>query len=574
MPHRFPRATLLAGIVVLVLAGGGVAIPDSDDGDPIRLAKQEDQERGGFTTSPRCARCHSNADRANAMRDASNRDVAPFDLWQGTMMANSARDPLWRAFVSAEVASTPSRAEAIQRKCLGCHAPMLERGSADDAPPPTLEALYAEDAPAQVGLDGVSCTVCHQITPEGLGEPESFGGQFTIGDDARIYGPHARPFPMPMRHHTGYTPVEGRHVLRSSLCASCHTLFTHGFAEDGTPGEAEFPEQTPYLEWRNSAFDQEREAPGEDAASCQDCHAPTDDVDGLPIETRIARNPGGRDFGRVEQRRPFGRHIFVGGNTLVPAILRDHRDELRPQASDAALDATIARTKEQLRERTATLAIAETSREGEALRVRLRIENRAGHKLPTGIPVRRVWLRVRVRDAGGETIFASGEHDAAGRILGADGTPTPSELAGGPIEPHRDRIGSPDEVVRWESIMADAEGRPTFLLMRATGWIKDDRLLPRGWSADHPDAAATAPVGTDGDPTFGPGGDEVLIEVGTGASKGPLTVEATLLYQTLSARWAAELFTHDTREIRAFRRYWEESDRTPTVIDEVSTTVP
>lgn len=61
---------------------------------------------------------------AGAMRDDKNRNVAPFDLWSGSMMANSAVDPYWKAVVSAEVAATPSQKPHIEEVCSCCHAPM------------------------------------------------------------------------------------------------------------------------------------------------------------------------------------------------------------------------------------------------------------------------------------------------------------------------------------------------------------------------------------------------------------------------------------------------------------------
>jgi hypothetical protein len=240
-------------------------------------------------------------------------------------------------------------------------------------------------------------------------------------------------------------------------------------------------------------------------------------------------------------------------------------DPLFHLSSEAAFDATIAETRKLLRERTARLAFLNVERDGTQLSLRVRVENLSGHKLPTGHPTRRVWLRVVVRDAGGRGVFASGVTDARGRILGADGLPLASELGGGPIEPHRDVVSSADEVAVFQGIMADASGQPTFTLMRAARWLRDDRLLPRGWSAEHADALATAPVGTAGDADFLPGSDGVEYRVKVPAS-GALSIEVELLHQPLSARWAAELFKVDAPEIEAFRRMLEAQPRPPELI--------
>src|SRR5690606_13982794 len=91
----------------------------------------------------------------------------------------------------------------------------------------TLAELYAGTTPrAQVGVDGVTCTLCHQIEPTNLGTPASFTAKFTINPNREAYGPHSNLFTNPMVGTSGYTPAYGAHVNDSSLCGSCHTLHT------------------------------------------------------------------------------------------------------------------------------------------------------------------------------------------------------------------------------------------------------------------------------------------------------------------------------------------------------------
>jgi hypothetical protein len=356
----------------------------------------------------------------------------------------------------------------------------------------------------RIADDGASCALCHQIQPENLGTPASFNGGFVIEPYREIFGPHADPFGLPMGQVVRYWPTKGDHVLRSALCATCHTLFA-----DGAEGHV-VPEQTPYLEWRNSHFSDEGPANAA-ARTCQDCHMPKTSEEGGAIRTRIARDGDGVDFPQIEEREPYGRHLFVGGNTLLPAILRDHAEELEVTASRGALDATIEAARGQLCERTARLRITDVLHGSE---FRVVVENLAGHKLPTGHPSRRIWLRVRVRDEAGKLLFASGEFDARGRILGADGAPLPFETRGGPVAPHRAVSAAPDEVPIWEAVFRDPEGAPVFLVTRAAGFLKDNRILPRGYRADGPDAAQTRPEGVDGeDGDFAGGSDGVLYRV-------------------------------------------------------------
>src|SRR6185312_15096081 len=85
----------------------------------------------------------------------------------------------------------------------------------------------------RLAADGVSCSVCHQIADEKLGTRESFVGGFRI-DTARtpgerqVYGPYEIDAGRVriMRSSSGFKPTEGKHIQKSELCATCHTLYT------------------------------------------------------------------------------------------------------------------------------------------------------------------------------------------------------------------------------------------------------------------------------------------------------------------------------------------------------------
>jgi len=526
-----------------------------------------------FATSRVCAMCHSSSPAALALYDAEARAIGPYDLWQSSMMGNSARDPLWRAVVSVEMAATPSKAAAIEAKCAKCHLPLADRETqAIDGPPSGLALIRDPGDLGRLARDGASCTLCHRIRPDGLGESRTFTARFELGETLAAFGPHARPFAMPMRRHSGFTPIFGKHILDSGLCGTCHTLETNALAPDGKATGGRLLEQSPFLEWRASSF-----AKGSGAKSCADCHLPTTDEDGRRIETGIARNPGGRDFPPVRPRSPVGRHLLVGGNTLVPALLRDNADRLSPDAPAEAFDETLRAAREGLRSRTAQLEIGWAAREGAYLRIPVTVTNLTGHKLPTGHPMRRMWLRFVARDGSGRTVLAVGRFDERGRILGADGKPLAAEIAGGPEHTHRDVVRSPDEVPVWQAVMRDSNGRPTRLLMRGAGFGRDDRLLPRGFQVDTADGRAVAPVGVAGDENFTGGSDVVTFLVpftgGDGPAAGRISVVATLVYQTAGARYLAEVLEYETPEVRELSGYLKSADLRPVEIGEASATV-
>lgn len=525
-----------------------------------------------FLESRQCALCHSNSRAATAMRDARDRPVAPYDLWQASMMANSSRDPFWRAVLSAEVLATPSKKALIEEKCTRCHTPMA--APVPESPPgEVLAILHQDDQRAQLGMDGVSCTVCHQITDKNLGTEASFTGHFELNTEGKIFGPHADPFPMPMQRHVGYTPTHSPHILKSGLCATCHTVNTTPVDPQGqATSEGEFHEQSPYLEWRNSVFNNEVAQPLADARSCQACHMPTTDEEGNPIMTRLAHNPGGRDFPFLQPRQPFGRHAFLGGNTLLKRILRDHAQQLGVEASREAFNQSIRHTQEFLETQTASIQVQDARAMDGKLLIPVTVTNLSGHKLPTAYPSRRVWIHLVVTDAAGNTVFESGRHNAAGQLVTAAGTILPSELAGGPVHPHRASINDSDQVQVYETIMGDAQGAPTFTLLRGATYVKDNRLLPRGWRADHADGPATRPYGIGNDDNFSDGGDRLTYEVAL-PGPGEYSISASLRFQVISPRHAAELFQFQTAEVAAFQAMFDQADRSPETLATTSVQV-
>lgn len=518
-----------------------------------------------FATSLVCANCHSNIEGANNLRDDKGNGVAPFDLWQATMMANAARDPFYRAVVSAEVAANPGRKAAIEADCLKCHSPMaVSQAHMRKEPAPGMAVLYGEGLLTDLALDGVSCTACHQITPEGLGTVTSYSGGFKIGTNKRIYGPHRNPQGGPMIGFTGFIPTFSSHISESKHCATCHTLYTEALDESGKPTGHHLPEQTPYLEWRNSVFTTETTPRGREAASCQSCHMPRTSDAGVAIRTRLARTPDGRDF-RTPVRDHLSRHIFVGGNTLIPKMLRDFGPEMGTLAPPEAFDRVIELATKQLQERTAKLSVTELQRTDGRLQFEATIENLAGHKFPTAYPSRRAWLRIKVSDADGKVLFVSGDYDDRGRLIDAQGKVLALEGSGGPVEPHHTVIRDQSQVQIWESVMQNQKGHATFQLLRGSDYIKDNRLLPRGWKPDGPDAHDTEPAGIGTDADFVGGKDTLRVDIAVPAT-GALKLEVEVLYQTLSHRYAQELYRFRTPEVITFADYMEKTDTRPVVV--------
>src|SRR6188768_4420732 len=65
-----------------------------------------------FLTSTHCKGCHGFDSAMTANIDENGVSVNLFDHWESTIMANSARDPLWRAKVSHEIQVNPGHSSA------------------------------------------------------------------------------------------------------------------------------------------------------------------------------------------------------------------------------------------------------------------------------------------------------------------------------------------------------------------------------------------------------------------------------------------------------------------------------
>ena len=490
-----------------------------------------------FAHSTDCVACH------NQIVTADGTDVSIGTSWRSTMMANAARDPYWLAGVRRETIDHPKHAAAIQEECAACHMPMAERMSeaaghqVDVFAQLPFSDLNLSDE-RRLASDGVSCTVCHQIAKDKLGTPESFNGEFVVaGPNAagvrQVQGPYAIDAGRRriMQSVTGYEQVEAPHIKQSELCATCHTLITEAFGPDGTV-IGRLPEQMNYQEWQHSAFNAEK-------ASCQSCHMPRSTG---PV--RIASVLG-------DYRDGLSQHAFVGGNAFMLRLFSRYRAELGVEALPSELAATAAATVRQLQQDTATLTVGRPELSGGSLAFDVNVKNLTGHKFPTGYPARRTWLHVAVRDGSGRAVFESGAIGADGAIAGND-----SDADATRFEPHYEEISRPDQVQIYEPILGDPAGKPTTGLLTATQYLKDNRLLPRGFDKATAQADIAVHGGARSDADFTGAGDRVRYRVPMAGATGPFTVDVELRYQSIGYRWATNLEKYDAAEPKRFVGYY------------------
>jgi hypothetical protein len=264
----------------------------------------------------------------------------------------------------------------------------------------------------------------------------------------------------------------------------------------------------------------------------------------------VADTPISSVFG--EPRERLSRHTFLGGNFFMLRMLNRHRSELGVTAPGPELEAAAQATVTQLQRDTAEVSLVRTSRIDQMLELEVDVRNLTGHKLPTGYPSRRAWLHVTVRDTTGAAIFESGAIDARGSITGND-----NDADALRFEPHYEEIRTPDQVQIYESVMADAGGQVTTGLLHGLRFVKDNRLLPRGFNKATAEADIAVRGGAVADADFTAEADRVRYRLDVGAARGPLRVEVGLRYQPISFRWADNLRAYDAAEPRRFVAYYD-----------------
>ncbi len=191
-----------------------------------------------FITSDRCQACH------NGLVTPRGEDVSIGADWRSSMMANAARDPYWQASIRRETLVNPKIAAAAEHECSACHMPMARYQAKAEG---RMGSVFAHlpVAPgagpaAALAVDGVSCAVCHQIGQDKFGERESFTAGFVVDNGTawgsrKIFGPYDvdKGRQRVMQSSSGFLPEKAAHIRDSELCATCHTLFTHAFDDEG-----------------------------------------------------------------------------------------------------------------------------------------------------------------------------------------------------------------------------------------------------------------------------------------------------------------------------------------------------
>ncbi len=422
-------------------------------------------------------------------------------------------------------------------------------------------------------------------------------GQFKTGKADELIGPFKDDeiITRPMDQTLGIKPKYDSYIQNPRLCGSCHTIDLPILDKPdcGQPGASDTDcfsiEQATYLEWLNSEFQTEYPATGKNpkGQTCQDCHMPTTfntlaangAVVKIPYRTQMATIED-NNYPASEHRAPyddinvrfrkegFARHQFQGMNLFMVSLFansnltKNYGTDTGPAWANpilgirmndwmvggfnlpfsdvpAAVDNFIQQAKNDTADVDVTM---QASNEPQKLVADVKVTNKTGHRLPSGVGFRRAFIELKVtqKDADGKeyVVWGSGLTNNIGAIVDLNACRNslnkkrlteeeieqctdvlPSERVGlnapggkaKAYQPHfyapytseggarashdakcakgpqSNPITSEGEVQIYEELVKDATGNFTTSFIRRDQEFKDTRLLPRGWKKDGAD---------------------------------------------------------------------------------------
>ena len=560
-----------------------------------------------FLTSNQCQGCHSAATYPfgpTMFRPTSPLTASPvtginfseFTEWRWSPMGLAGRDPIFYAQIESELAFVDTQKDPQEKRrvvlntCFRCHGIMGQRQLAIDHPGRDFRLdipMITSGPDAKYGAlarDGISCAACHHMvetkTPPGVAPltyflEHSITGLFETGKPDELNGPFKDDEigTLPMKNALGITPKHDEYMKSSRMCGACHTINLP--IVDGTGHSIE---QATYLEWLNSSYQNEFGKPGPGAQSCQACHMPGKYVNPEanikvdPIQTRIAIVEDD-SYPAADHRAPtpdihvrfrtadYARHEFLGMNAFVLEMFKQQNNLLGVRLGDYMTgnsDSLQVVQNNLLRQATTSSATISVDRkvEGNTLVATVHVQNLAGHRFPSGVGFRRLFIEVDAKN-GNDVVWASGQTNSDGEIIDRrTGKPLPTEFFdGGKYQKHHEVVDAEDQVQIYEELTKDADGNFTTSFIRRDHEVKDNRLLPLGWKPDGPQPGvlpkffldATHPKGdAEHDPDYkdGKGGDTLTyrIHLPAGVDPSKVTLSATLWSQSIPPYYLRDRF--------------------------------
>jgi hypothetical protein len=322
---------------------------------PIAIA--EEGPLAVFKPSQDCQSCHTSI----------------YAQWQDSMHAHALTSPLTIVQNNLDMRHSLQGAASPdpRRMCINCHGPAVAAVTEGDTLP--------LKGPKQI--EGIDCVACHQmnepVAPGAGASALAYQEQLVRGDRyfARLDGPVGNAY-----HRSNKSPLFEQ---PEKLCATCHNVNLNRDADPKIVKGVDLVLQTTFDEYREYQR-------GGGTGNCVTCHMPV--VPGLKSAADGAVAPFTMDY--EPPNRQVHDHSFVG--------------------VDYPLD-TVAKKDPQKAKRAALLGgaagftVDTVSVNGQNLNVKLALENRTGHNLPTGFAfARQMWIELVVKDGSQSTLFTSG----------------------------------------------------------------------------------------------------------------------------------------------------------------------
>ncbi len=433
-----------------------------------------------------------------------------------------------------------------------------------------------------------------------------------------------------MNNSLGIKPKNDPYIKSSRMCGNCHTinmpLMDNPTADPNKP----HLEQVTYLEWLNSSY-QNEVGTNSKAQTCQNCHMPTKYSNSkgtlnIPLIQQPIAFIEDDQYPQTGNRLPdekirvrfrgkgFARHQFQGMNVTLLEMVRQYMSPYQSNGSNILanvvlgvrqndymsglddLSTAIDSFVQQAQNSTAEVSVSEPVINNQKLVADVKVTNKAGHRLPSGVGFRRAFLEFRVVDnETGKTVWCSGCTNELGVIMNGaasserltselfdvytDGT-KPATL-GYPAacnktvpgvtpqhyQPHyfwdpQKNTGSAitrqNQVQIFEELNLNIQCAMTTSFLRRDYQLKDNRLLPLGWTRSGPLKAdktpyipadylhETYPIAVGADPAYtdGSGTSVVRYEIPLSAfATRNVTITATLNYQSIPPYFLHDRFS-------------------------------
>lgn len=510
-----------------------------------------------------CRSCHDFEPDGNELEV-----VPPYANWVTSMMAQAARDPVWKAAMAIANQDAANAGDT----CIRCHSPGGWLGGR--SVPTDGSALTSQDR------EGIYCSFCHRLVDpvSRPGNPVEDGPILAAlanagllppqpGNARYVVDPHdVRRGPLsdvPANYH-GVPIIVSPFHRSGHLCGTCHDVSNPMYTRQrngtyvlnavdsahptGNPADM-MPEQRTYSEWLNSSFANGGvyfpdhrfggEHPTYVMQSCQDCHMP--------------KHSGGLCTFWEEppffMRPDIAEHSFVGANTWVLGAIYDEFGQSGSNLTPESVALASQRTTNFLR------AASDMQLVQIAGEVKVRIINQTGHKLPTGYPEgRRMWLNVKFYDNKQQLIGERGGYDTA-----------LAQLSAGNTKVYEARYGI-------DAATATATNLPqgeSFHLVLNNQTLKDNRIPPRGFTNSAFAAIQASPVAA----SYADGQywDDSFFAIPRGARQAVVT----LYYQTTSKEYIeflrdANVTVGSTAGDNAYNRWVARGKSAPVEMDSLT----